>query len=189
LSASIVRTQVIHSGWTTLMVATIRDRNGSEFNREIEDHGQAVGVLPYDPGRRVALLVRLARAPVLYAGESGELLEAPAGMIEDGDGAEETVRREAFEEAGLRLGALEPVARAWSSPGLSTERIALFLAPYSAAERTGQGGGLESENENITVVEVPLAELWSMVELQELTDLKTLAMVLALKVRQPQLFD
>lgn len=188
MSASIVRTQVIHSGWTTLMVATIRDGEGAEFNREIEDHGQAVGVLPYDPERRVALLVRLARAPALYAGEAQEFLEAPAGMMEDED-AEETARREAYEETGLRLGTLEPVARAWSSPGLSTERIALFLAPYSEADRTGKGGGLAKENENITVTEVALAELWSMVARQDLTDLKTLALVLALKVRQPQLFD
>lgn len=189
MSASIIRTRVIHAGWTTLMVATVRTSDGTEFNREIEDHGQAVGVLPYDAERRMALLVRLPRAPVLYARESTELFEAPAGMIEEGDGAEDTARREVFEEAGLRLGTLEPVARTWSSPGLSTERIALFLAPYSQSDRTGEGGGLESENENITVAELPLADLWSMVERQEVTDLKTLALVLALKVRQPQLFD
>ncbi len=41
-------------------------------------------------------------------------------------------RREALEEGGLRLGALEHVATVWSMPGVSTERMALYLAEYRA---------------------------------------------------------
>jgi hypothetical protein len=33
----------------------------------VEDHGDSVGVLPYDPARRVATLVRELRVPVLLA--------------------------------------------------------------------------------------------------------------------------
>jgi nudix-type nucleoside diphosphatase (YffH/AdpP family) len=187
MTPEIVRIRTAYEGWTKLLVATIKGTDGKHFNREIEDHGQAVAVLPYDPVRRVALLVSLLRAPVLYAGGPGELLEVPAGMVEEGDAAD-AVKREALEETGLRLGTLEHVVTAWSSPGLSSEKIDLYLAAYSPADRVETGGGLVEENENITVVEMPLAELWALVETQELTDLKTLALVLTLKHRQPDLF-
>ncbi|MFI4997657.1 MAG: NUDIX domain-containing protein [Hyphomicrobiales bacterium] len=188
MTAKILRTRIVHQGFAKLLVVTVKDSRGTEFEREIEDRGRAAAVLPYDPIRRTALLVRLLRAPALYAEGLSELLEAPAGMVEDEHPAE-TIRREALEEVGLRLGALEHVVTAWSSPGLSCERIGLYLAPYSAADRVEQGGGLAVENENITVVEMPLAQLWSLVDRQELTDLKTLALVLALKLRQPRLFE
>lgn len=188
MTAEILRTRIVYSGWTRLLLATVRTAGGSQFEREIEDHGEAVAVLPYDPARRTALLVRLLRPPVLYAGGPADLLEAPAGMMDE-DNPAETVRREALEEVGVRLHALEHVVTAWSSPGVSSEQIALYLAPYSAGDRVQQGGGLADENENITVVEMPLLHLWSLVEAQEINDLKTLALVFALRQRHPHLFQ
>lgn len=181
----IVSTKVLYSGWTNLLLATIRRQDGSEFTREIEHHGRASAVLPYDPERRTAMLVRLLRPAALYSGGEAELLEAPAGMVEEDDPAE-TARREALEEVGLRLSAVEHVATTWSTPGTSTERIDLFLASYSPADRVSAGGGIEDEG--ITVVEMPLAELWSIVETGKLLDLKTLSLTLALRVRKPELF-
>ena len=68
------------------------------------------------------------------------------------------------------------------------KRIDLYLAEYSAADRVSEGGGAEGEQENITVMEVPLGQLWDWVEKRRIEDLKTLALVLALKVRRPELF-
>ena len=186
MPAEIVRIRTAYEGWTKLLIATVRDADGAQFNREIEDHGRAVSVLPYDPGRCVALLVRVLRAPVLYAG-GDDLLEAPAGMVDEDD-PNDAVRREALEEVGLQLGEIEHVARAFTSPGVSSEVIDLYLAPYSTADRVSPGGGLAQENEAVTVVEMPLSALWALIETQELTDLKTLALVLALRHRRPELF-
>ena len=41
--------------------------DGTVVTRAIEDHGNAVAVLPYDPVRRTAILVQQMRAPALYA--------------------------------------------------------------------------------------------------------------------------
>jgi hypothetical protein len=73
-------------------------------------------------------------------------------------------------------------------PGISTERLSLFLAEYRPDHRTAAGGGLASENEILTVVEIGLAELARMADEAELADLKTLTLVLALRVRRPDLF-
>jgi len=184
---AITDARTVHDGYSRLLVATVRPPQGDSFHREIEDHGNAVAVLPYDPERRTAVLVRAMRPPVLLTAGEQELLEVPAGMIED-ESAEETARREALEEAGLRLGALDHVGRVWSTPGVSTERIDLFLAPYGAADRVADGGGLASENEDITVVEMAMAELDAMLAAGAIADLKTMVLLLALKDRRPDLF-
>jgi hypothetical protein len=93
-----------------------------------------------------------------------------------------------LEEAGLSLEALEHVGRYWSMPGLSTERADMFLAAYNKADLTGAGGGLPQEHENITRVELPLAELADMADKGALGDLKVFALVQTLRLRRPELF-
>jgi 8-oxo-dGTP pyrophosphatase MutT (NUDIX family) len=102
--------------------------------------------------------------------------------------AEDTAVREALEECGVALTRLEAVGSPFSSPGVSSERVDLFLAAYSAGDRKAGGGGVAGEHEHITVEEVPLALLWTWVEQRRIEDLKTLALILALRVRRPDLF-
>jgi hypothetical protein len=64
----------------------------------------------------------------------------------------------------------------------------MYLAAYSAEDRVGAGGGLADEHENITVIEIPLRELWGIVNSGQITDMKTLTLVLLLRSRQPKLF-
>ncbi len=177
----------IHEGWVKIAKLTIRRPQGGTMDREVEDHGSAVAVLPYDPERRTALLVRQFRAPVFHAGGPEALLETIAGILDEDD-PEACARREAMEEAGLRLDRLESVGALWTSPGITTERMHLYLAPYAKADRVGEGGGLAEENEDIEVLEVPLGDLWAQVERGEILDLKTLALIQALRLRHPDLF-
>ncbi len=180
--------RIVHDGWLKLRVATLSGDDGVEFKREIEDHGNAVAVLPYDAERRVALLVRLPRAPVLFRGERSAFLEVPAGILEHGEDPADCARREALEEAGVALGPLEPAGHTWTMCGISTERMSLFLAPYGRADRTAAGGGLAEEHENIEVVEVALAALRDMADHNALDDMKTLTLVQTLRLRRPELF-
>lgn len=175
-----------YKGWTTIHRLTLSD--GTEtFTREVEDHGSAVGVLPYDPERRVVLLVRMPRGPVLFAGED-DILEIPAGLLEAGEDLEDAARREAAEETGLTLGPLDLVGTFWTTPGISTERITLFLSAYRGADRTGLGGGLAHEHENITVVEMPIATLAERMTGGPAVDLRVFMLLQALRLRRPDLF-
>ncbi|QGY02645.1 NUDIX hydrolase [Methylobacterium mesophilicum SR1.6/6] len=179
--------RLVHEGWARYLVAEVMQNDGTRMSREIEDHGRAVAVLPYDPDRRVATLVSQFRAPVLYAGGPPSHVEVPAGLLDEG-APEDEARREAMEETGLRLTRLEFVVSAWSMPGISTERMDLFLAAYGAADRTGMGGGLAAEGEAVAVHEIPLPELAAMSRRGALTDMKSLTLLFALQLRRPDLF-
>jgi nudix-type nucleoside diphosphatase (YffH/AdpP family) len=187
MAYAIIRLDLKHEGWSNLFIATVRTPEGEEIRREIEDHGEAVGILPYDPVRRVAMMVRQFRTPVLHAAGRQDLLEIPAGLL-DGTDPEEDAKREAIEEVGLRLRALEKVSTVWSMPGVSTERIHLFLATYDESDAEGEGGGLAEEHEAITKVELPLPELARMADDGRLDDVKSLLLVQTLRLRRPELF-
>ena len=185
----ILRTEVKDDSWATFLRAEIRLDDGQVVWRQVEDHGRAAVVLPYDPRRRTALLVQLFRAPGLYAGGTGMVVEAIAGIVDEGETPEVAARREAMEEAGVRLGALDFIGEVWTTPGISTERMSLYLASYAAGDRVAEGGGAQGEHENITVLERPLAELGAELAAARIGDMKLLALLQALKLRSPELFD
>jgi nudix-type nucleoside diphosphatase (YffH/AdpP family) len=187
MKPAILDRQLDYSGYLTVETLRIRLADGFVVSRDVERHGDAAAVLPYDGTRRCALLALLFRAPVFDTTGEDAVEEACAGMIES-ETDEAAARREAHEELGVCLNALERVARVWSSPGVSTERLSLFLASYSAADRTAKGGGLLGEHEGITVVERPLAQLACDLDQGRITDGKLVTLVYALRHRRPELF-
>ena len=187
MKASIDKLETLYTGWSSLVMATLRTSGGATIRREIEDHGVAVAVLPYDPERRVATLVRQFRPPPFKAAGQETVLEVPAGILEDDDPAT-CARRELFEETGLDVSGVEPVTTAWSMPGVSTEQLHMFLAAYGEADRTGAGGGLAEENEEITVCEIGLPDLARMADDGRLDDMKSLYLIQTLRLRRPELF-
>jgi nudix-type nucleoside diphosphatase (YffH/AdpP family) len=184
----IIATEERYRGWCRLYLATVRLAGGATIAREIEDHGNAACVLPYDPERATAIVVRQWRMPLLHTGERTAILEVIAGLIDGEETPESSARREADEEAGLRLRGLQPVLAAWTMPGISAERMHAFLAEYRAADRVGAGGGIAGENEEIEVIEMPLRTLAAMADAGTLTDLKTFALLQTLRLRRPELF-
>jgi len=172
----------VYEGWGRLLLATLRTPDGSQILRQVEDHGDAVGVLPYDAARGTVLLVRQSRPPLIFRGETDSVYEVLAGRIDAGEDAEATARREALEECGVALNTLALVGHFFSMPAVSTERLSLYLAPYSLADRTGAGGGLAHDHEDIEVIEMRLDELWAM-GMPALADMKTAILVLALRER------
>ena len=63
----------------------------------------------------------------------------------DGDEPEDCVVREALEETGLAIADPRHAFDAFMSPGGMTEKIACFVAPYDAASRRGDGGGVDDD--------------------------------------------
>ena len=138
-----IRHRLFGGGWSDVVT------------REMFERGHAVVVLPYDAKTDQLVLVEQIRLGAKDSDQSPWLLEAVAGMIgqdENGqdEACDEVARREAFEEAGLTLGRLEPMLSYLSSPGGTTERIHLFLGELTAPVQTGVFG-LPEEHEDIRV--------------------------------------
>ncbi len=119
-----------------------------EITREVFERGHAAAVLPYDPLRDAVVLIEQFRVGAYAAGLDPWVIEAVGGIIEAGESPEQVARREAEEEAGCTITALEPIGRVFSSPGGCSETLSLFCGRVDAA---GPGGlfGLTQEQEDI----------------------------------------
>jgi 8-oxo-dGDP phosphatase len=143
---------------------TIRSPDGNTAEREVVEHPGAVGVLALDESRRV-LMIRQYRHPV------GRLLwELPAGLRDvAGEPVLQTARRELLEETGYRAAHWDVLVDYFSSPGIITERLRVFLARglelVPEAERDFVP---ENEEAHLLVDWVPLEEAVSLVLAGEL---------------------
>ena len=151
--------------------------------RESYDQGDGVAVLPFDPKRGTVLLIRQFRWPTYEAGYRQLLTEAIAGKL-DGDDPPEGARREAMEEAGVRLSNIRRAFHVFMSPGAVTEKLSLFVADYDGSEKRGTGGGHPDEGEDIEVLELSLDEALAKVANGDIVDAKTIMLLQYLKLSQ-----
>ena len=184
----IVATEPVFNGWNKFSIATVEatDPSGTvrRHRREIIDHGEASVVLVLDRARDVAVMVRQWRAPLIAAGADPYLLEACAGIVDPGETPEQSAIREAEEEIGFKIRHIRKVGRIVPSAGTLTERMHLFVAETSEADRIAEGGGAPQEGEDIEVIEVPLSELFEMARRGEIEDAKTLVLVQHLMITE-----
>lgn len=185
MSDRIISRRSIFEGWFNVLMLKL-ELGGEQCDRPVVEHPSGSAVLAYDPERRVALTVRETRLAVLHLGCPN--LPEPVGGVAEDESRADTARREALEEVGVRLSELHPVGRVWMTPASTTERVDLFLAEYSRADRVSDGGGAEDENEDIEVREEPLAALWAAAERGEMSDAKLFMLLQALRIREPDLF-
>ena len=136
--------------------------NGAVSVREVVHHPGGVCVAAVDEEKNV-FVVRQWRYPF-----GRELLELPAGKLEKGEEPFDAVKRELSEETGLEADDWRDMGFLYVSPGISTEKIYLYLA-------TGlhQGRAHPDPNEFLDVERIPLKELLAMAADGRLSDAKT----------------
>ena len=122
-----------------------------QAERTVITHIGAVGILALDEQDRV-LMIRQYRHPV-----ARELWEIPAGLRDvAGEALADTARRELLEETGHVAREWHVLLDSYSSPGIITERMRIFLARgLEAAESGYQRRG---EEKFLRTAWVPLAE-------------------------------
>ena len=177
----VLKTEVLSDNWYTLRKVTyrIQKRDGSweTQRREAYDRGNGATILLYDRSRGTVLLTRQFRLPTYVNGnDSGMLIEACAGLLDDRDPAE-AIRRETEEETGYRISEPRKIAEIFMSPGSVTEKLFFFVAEYQDDLRVNEGGGLVEDGEDITVLEVDLDEALQMIERGEVMDGKTIILL------------
>lgn len=124
-----------------------------EFAQRVRATGVVIIAAATPEGK--VLLVEQYRPPV-----NCRVIELPAGLAGDVAGAEdeeliEAARRELLEETGYEAATLRHVCDCTTSAGLTDETAAVFVA--EGLVKVAAGGGDESED--ITIHEVPLAEI------------------------------
>ncbi|MBF9222289.1 NUDIX domain-containing protein [Hymenobacter ruricola] len=144
-----------------------------QLKREQFAPGKAVAALVYDTARQVYVLTRQFRI-----GPEAEITEIAAGMIDGNEAPETAVRREIHEELGYEVDQLEEIVQMWPSPGNSAEAITVYYAEVS--RKTGQGGGLAEENENIEMLDFT----WDALLAEPLQDAKTVLAVQWARLRK-----
>jgi ADP-ribose pyrophosphatase len=129
------------------------------LKRELFMRQEAAAALPYDPQRGEILLVEQFRVGALEWRDSPWCLEMIAGIADkEGESAEDLIRREAVEEAGVELGEMEPIAHYMPSPGGSNERLRIFIARADLSQAGGLFGHPE-EGEDIRAFTLPVTEI------------------------------
>lgn len=142
----------------------VRLPNGEETHLDIVEHNDAVTLLPIDEMGRI-WFVRQYRHP---AGE--EVLELPAGVVEDGEPPEESALREIREETGMAAGQIQKIGEFYLAPGYSAEFMHVYLA------RDLKPDALEADaDEFLTVEQYSVKEAYEMVGSGLIRDAKTLA--------------
>jgi ADP-ribose pyrophosphatase len=106
----------------TLNLERVELPNGRVAELEIAHHPGGAAVVALDGEGRVCLLRQFRHAA------GGWLVELPAGKIDNREPPLECARRELAEEAGVEARDWEKLGEFYSSPGILTEVIHLFLA-------------------------------------------------------------
>ncbi len=183
-----VQLDVLSNNWYTLRKVTyeFQKNNGiwEKQIREAYDRGNGATILLYNPTQKTVILTRQFRMPTYLNGnESGLLIEACAGLL-DKDNAEDCIRRETEEETGYKVTDIKKVFEAYMSPGSVTEIVHFFVAEYTSDHKINDGGGLDHEQEDIEVLEIPFKQALEMVENGEIRDGKTIMLLQYAQIQQ-----
>ena len=127
----------------------VYERAGWEY---VERKGakEAVAIIAVTDGKLV--LTEQYRRPV-----DARVIDLPAGLIED-YGPAETARRELHEETGFTCDRVTRLAKAATSPGITSELVTYYRAVNPV--RSGKGGGVGAEDITVHLVALKSIERW-----------------------------
>ena len=182
----IQKTELLSDNWYLLNKVTYnyqKEDNSIETHiREVYDRGNGAAILLYNTNQKTVILTRQFRLPsYLNGNKSGMMIEVCAGLL-DKDHPEQCIIRETEEETGYRLSTVHKVFETYMSPGAVTEILYLFVGEYDATMKVSEGGGVDTEQENIEVLEYTFDEAFAMIQSGEIKDAKTIMLLQYAKI-------
>ena len=148
----LIADDIAFEGFNRLHLVRLRHRRhdgfwSREIEREVFERANAAALLPYDPVLDRVVLVEQFRPGPFMAGLTCWQLEPVAGVIRPGEDPLAVARREAHEEAGCDIIAVEPICTYTVSPGYATETVVAYCGRVDAAALGGVHGiGEEDED-------------------------------------------
>lgn len=148
------------------------------LSRETYNRGHGAAILLYNKKQQTVLLTKQFRMPIYEINaEEAMSIEVCAGAIDHHDTPLATIIREVEEETGYRIKNAEQVLTAYTSPGALTEKMYMFIAQYDNRMKVHNGGGVETENEELEVMEVSFNELINMMKDNSIKDAKSIMLI------------
>ncbi len=183
-----IEKHILSNNWYTLRKISYeyQKKNGTweTQHREAYDRGNGAAILLYNKQQKTVVLTSQFRMPTYINGNAtGMMIEACAGLLEENN-AEDCIRRETEEETGYIVSDVHKVLEVYMSPGSVTEILYLFVAEYSKEQKITEGGGLEHEEEDIDVLEMPFAHAIELVKKGEIKDAKTVLLLQYAQINQ-----
>ena len=180
-NVKVLKTEILSNNWYTLKKISYdylkKDGSWQTQTREAYDRGNGATILLYNTEQKTVILTRQFRLPTFINGNpDGLLIEACAGLL-DKDNPEDCIRRETEEETGYKITEVRKIFEAYMSPGSVTEVLYFFVAEYSKDMKITDGGGMEHEQEDIEVLELPMDKAMNMIETGEIKDAKTIMLL------------
>jgi len=172
-----------------------KKRNGAieELSREVYLSKNGAAVLLYNAEKNTIILTRQFRmATYINKNTTGMMLEVCAGIIEENEDPEEAVIREIEEETGYRVKNVKKIFEMYMTPGSVAEMLYFFIAEYTPQQKVNEGGGLDYENEDIEVMELPFEDAYDKIEFGEIKDAKTALLLQYAKINlfsEEKVFD
>jgi nudix-type nucleoside diphosphatase (YffH/AdpP family) len=153
-------------------------QNGQTENlkREVYFRPEGATIFLYDPERRTVLLTKQFRLPVHLNGDKELLLEACAGIIDEGELPEQAIVREVEEETGYRISEIKRVAEGYMTPASVSEYVYFFIGKYSSNLKVTEGGGVD-KGEHIELIEMPGTEAKELLLKGKIHDVKTILLL------------
>lgn len=182
----ITNTELLSKNWATLTKVTF-DYETPEgevqiHKREVYDRGNGAVIFLYNKTSKNIILIKQFRLPTyLNENPTGFLIEACAGVLEK-ENPEDCIKRETEEETGYEINDVKKIFEAYMSPGSMTEIIHFFTGEYSKEMKISEGGGLDEEQENIEVLEIPFERAYEMISTGEIIDAKTIMLLQYAKI-------
>ncbi len=182
----ITKNEILSDNWFTLKKVTYEyQKEDGEWQtqiREVYDRGNGASILLFNKENKTVVLTRQLRIPTYLNGnDTGMMIETCAGMLEE-ENPEDCIKRETEEETGYQVKEVRKIFEAYMSPGAITEILHFFVGEYSKEMKVNDGGGLDEEQENIEVLEMPFEKAMQMITTGEIKDAKTIMLLQYAKI-------
>lgn len=165
----------VHQGFFRIEAYELqRIADHESLTRYVVQRPDATVILLYNQDEDCFYLVKQLRAPALQREPDPYLLELPAGVLEPGEEAEQTIVREAREETGFAIPQPQFVKAFYASPGTFSEKIHAYYSTVTNEMRVEAGGGLATEAEDIELKAIPRLTVYQYMDEGYLVDAKTL---------------
>lgn len=166
-----IASRIVYEGRWSVRVDTLALPDGRTLEKATVVHPGSVVLVPIREGAGGAIEVLMLRQYRLSLDQT--ILELPAGTREPGEPLQNCAHRELREETGFAAGSLLSLGEVWPAPGVTDERMAIFLA------RDLRHDPLPGDVDEEIVVETwPLAELAAMALDGRLEDAKSVVALL-----------